>query len=335
MCDVKGVEIHDLLGLSGPLTKLVETVSNGIGKVYEPLHIRRTAKAKSEEISIISAAISNNLQLPMGYDDGKISIDTLNTNELVQRAQKRFWYQEVKKQQNIESVIENAYKELKSIDSVSPAPVDEDWIARLFQIVKDVNSEEMQFVWGKILAGEIEQPGSFSLRTLDVIRNITKQDAEEFQKVVPLVLQAENCQFIISSSDILSQFGITFESILGLDECGLLNSSGTLSVNLLATNHQADTTYNKELFIHVIGTDEEEVNISLGMYALTRAGSELYRILNNYTVSDTYCFAVAEEISKKDKKAKVSVHRVNSINGDTVDYQEDPLKTFGEENGEF
>ena len=60
MSDLKGIEITDLLGLSEPLAKLLETVSCGIGKLYEPTHIKRIAKAKAEEIKIISDAVTDN-----------------------------------------------------------------------------------------------------------------------------------------------------------------------------------------------------------------------------------------------------------------------------------
>ncbi|MBQ9266920.1 MAG: hypothetical protein IJ217_01335 [Clostridia bacterium] len=33
MSDVKGIEVHDILGLEEPLTKLFECVSNEIGKL--------------------------------------------------------------------------------------------------------------------------------------------------------------------------------------------------------------------------------------------------------------------------------------------------------------
>lgn len=59
MPDLKGVEVHDLLGLSEPTTKLIETISSGIGKVYEPWHIKRMAKAKKEELEIISNVFNN------------------------------------------------------------------------------------------------------------------------------------------------------------------------------------------------------------------------------------------------------------------------------------
>lgn len=44
------MEIKDLAGLSQPLTKLVEVISIGIGKLYEPAHIKRMANAKAYEI---------------------------------------------------------------------------------------------------------------------------------------------------------------------------------------------------------------------------------------------------------------------------------------------
>ena len=70
----------------------------------------------------------------------------------------------------MEAVISNAYAELKDETAVADKSVDIDWISRLFNIVEDIGNEEMQYIWGKILAGEIKNPGKFSLRTLDTIR---------------------------------------------------------------------------------------------------------------------------------------------------------------------
>lgn len=92
MSDVKGIEISDVLGLSQPLTKLIETVSCGIGKIYDPVHVKRRAKAKSKEIELISSTVSNNMHLPISYGDGTVSIDTKNANDLVTRAKNRFLF---------------------------------------------------------------------------------------------------------------------------------------------------------------------------------------------------------------------------------------------------
>lgn len=54
MSDMKVIEVSDILGLSQPLTKLVETIARGVGIVYEPTHKKRMAKATAEEIQIIA-----------------------------------------------------------------------------------------------------------------------------------------------------------------------------------------------------------------------------------------------------------------------------------------
>lgn len=50
MTDISGIEISDVLGLSKPLSKLIEVASAACGKFYEPLNIKRLADAKAYEI---------------------------------------------------------------------------------------------------------------------------------------------------------------------------------------------------------------------------------------------------------------------------------------------
>ena len=73
MGDIKGIEINDVFGLKKPVTKLIECVSAGVGKFYEPIHVKRMAKAKKQEIEIIGEAITNNINLPTEYQNGNIS----------------------------------------------------------------------------------------------------------------------------------------------------------------------------------------------------------------------------------------------------------------------
>jgi hypothetical protein len=92
---------------------------------------------------------------------------------------------EVKRLKNVAAVIEIAQKELPA--EVSPEPTDPDWISRFFSYAPDVTSEQMQELWGKVLAGEVAQPGAYSLRVLDVLRNMTQDVAEKFTRgLVPV-----------------------------------------------------------------------------------------------------------------------------------------------------
>ena len=50
------MEIKDLIGLSEPITKLIETVSLGIGGMYRPLGTMLNANAESYKIRKIADA---------------------------------------------------------------------------------------------------------------------------------------------------------------------------------------------------------------------------------------------------------------------------------------
>lgn len=291
MSDVKGLEISDILGLSQPLTKLVETVSCGIGKLYEPTHIRRLAKAKAEEIKVISNTITDNLNLPVSYQNGEIGIDVTDANGLVQRAQNRFLFQQMKKQQNIEAVIANAYTELDKTDVVSNDLVDEDWISSFFDFVANVSNDQMQILWGKVLAGEIEKPDSFSIRTLDILRKMTQEDARCFASIVPFVLKcpgdkdASFYDFFIpgnlgSNERLLEKCGITFPTIVRLDEARLVSANSMISVGSILQPGESVLLEGPSVAVNVKNICSNEVELYHSAYLLTAAGVELLSVVS-------------------------------------------------------
>ena len=300
MPDLKGLEISDIFGLSEPLTKLVETVSCGVGKLYEPTHIRRLAKAKAEEIKIISDTVTDNLNLPISYQNGEIGIDATDANGLVQRAQNRFLFQQMKKQQNIEAVVANAATELDKTTVVSSTPVNEDWISSFFDFVANVSNEQMQILWGKVLAGEIEKPDSFSIRTLDVLRKMTREDAICFAKIVPFVLKcpgnkdATFYDFFVpgnlgSKDRVLEKCGVTFSDIVRLDEAQLISSNSLISVGGILQLGESILFEGTTKAVNVKNGKSNEVEVYCPAYLLTAAGIELLAV-----VSGTDCGCAPE-----------------------------------------
>ena len=68
-------------------------------------------------------------------------------------------FQGRKRLANTRSVVEDAANELGDKEVSNHEP-DHDWTARFFNDIQDVSSEEMQSLWAKVLAGEVEKPGS-------------------------------------------------------------------------------------------------------------------------------------------------------------------------------
>ncbi len=286
MSDIKAIEISDVLGLSQPLTKLIETVSCGLGRIYEPTHIKRIAKAKASGIKLISDGICDNYQLPIKYDDMGVTI-TSEGVDLLRRAENRFMFQEMKKQQNIESAIANAYATLEKIEEVSNEPVNEDWISSFFNFIANVSDEKMQILWGKLLAGEIKQPGSVSIRTLDTLRKLTHKEVVIFQKIAPYVLHCvgDNSKsfqdyFLIDEEtpkDILNEAGITFPDILTLRDTGLLTYDRLISVGFDLKPTESESVYSYDKKVEIRNNSESDVKFTVDAYLLTSVGSELYK----------------------------------------------------------
>ena len=128
-------------------------------------------------------------------------------------------FQGRKRLSNIKSVVEYAADELGDKEAPEHEP-DPDWTARFFNEVQDVSSEDMQRIWARILAGEVESPGRTSLRTLEALKNLTKIDAEIFRDICDFVIDGEFLFYELRSE---SSGAISFDKLLHLQECGLIN----------------------------------------------------------------------------------------------------------------
>jgi uncharacterized repeat protein (TIGR03899 family) len=254
-----------------PLEKLIDVISKGIGTVYKPKAIRKEADAKAYEIEIIERAKSKALA------EGKeIDADTY------ERIQERILHKETKRQNNIDNVSQIAAEQLSQEQTVSTEPVSEDWTTRFFNIVEDVSDSEMQNLWGRILAGEVKQPQSYSLRTLELLKNLNKRDAEVFIKFANLAYSSNGVSFILNFKNeklLEEKYSIHFGDRLLLEELGLLTAND-LQYKLLATKESGVQT------VFTIGNvcivADKKGNLpeqSIQVLVFTKIGQELLQLI--------------------------------------------------------
>jgi len=317
------MEIKDLARLSQPLTKLVEVVSQGIGKLSRPYLIKKEADAKAYEIQTIANAIRNNLSSlgNLAYENQQVTIDSGDAEEtqvhIEERVISRLVYQEVKRQTNIEEITQYAAEQLRNEDAVSSEELDEDWISRFFGIAQDISSEEMKMLWGRVLAGEVKRPKSYSLRTLELLRNLTKEEAEIFTRIGQLAITSKN-KSIIPNQDKLQylkeNFGITFLDCLKLRELGLLAPTD-LEFSINPFKEDSNSIFiNGDKFILVHrkkGTPKQTINVMV----FTTIGIELLSLL----VVETN-FGYLENFAKLwiREGVKVFIGDVKNIDGNTI-----------------
>lgn len=298
-----------------------------IQKVFGPRWTKKQADADAYADERKLQTIRDNPDMEIVYTKDGMSARARTPEAFAYRAEQRMISNSIREQENLENVFEAAHYEIQQISGSSDKPVDDDWIVRFTNIAKDVSSEDMQRVWAKILAGEVGSPGSFSLRTLDVIRNLSQHEAATFQKLVPYIICANNDLFVTNESNIYEKYGITFEDLILLDECGLLSSAGLVNLTQTVNGVPGLIVHTKERLLALDKADNFPVKFTFGIHSLTSAGKELFQILES-SPNEAYFLDFSEHIFKKSKGMSLSVHQVNSIFGKMVSYNKNVIRTF-------
>lgn len=197
-------------------------------------------------------------------------------------------------------IVEKAESIKSDDENISDEKPTDDWMTRFFNIVEDVTEDTMQNLWAQILAGEVKRPHTFSLRTLDVLRNMTKEDAELYVRVIN-----SYCfdRLILTEN----QYGISLEDRIALSEMGLLSPdeltqtiTQTQEVNLMRLNQKYVLKLNKDT------TNNIEVNF--GCRALTKSGRELLQLVDDKGNYDMFAYVASK--FKKAGMTSVSLHKV-------------------------
>ena len=289
--------IEDLLGFGKASEKLITVVSAAFGTLYRPLGIRREAAAKADEIRLLgqaSAEVEAERILLVGLANAEQNILAADTDiEILQRAKKRLIAREVQRQSNIENIVEIALAELP--EQVSEEPVEDDWRVRFFNIAEDITDADMQILWGKILAGEVASPGRFSLRTLDILRNLSRHEAEVFQRACGLAFTRGWMARLIpttnsfhamqpgSSALDFKEFGLTLDHLLTLMSAGLLAPGDALTTSFPTKENRTDETKQQAVVpnngIAVVFEAPLGIPLTFESYVFSTAGKELKELI--------------------------------------------------------
>lgn len=238
---------------------LVEKISDGVGGICKPSQIVRVAKAEAKAAKI------------------RVESDS-EVTDLQRRALLRWVEEEAKKQSNIEGITRKALPQVK--EDSSPQNVQDDWITNFFDKCRIVSDDDMQNLWSSVLAGEANSPGAFSKRTVNLLADLDKADAELFTSlcsfcwvidndIVPLILDARG--------EMYTRRGISFKTLAHLETLGFVRSSRIDGFRCYELPKKVTVTY--------YGTPQELTfreaarnTLGLGGILLTRAGQQLFPV---------------------------------------------------------
>jgi hypothetical protein len=288
-------EITNITGLEKPLEKFIETVSEGVGVLGN--HIFQFDVAKIKRIGAAEAEVEK--QRIVAQAEAK---EREKEIEVLSRAKVRFALEQYNKQINIENVLAKAKENLEG-ETVSDKPVEKDWTRRLLNIAQDVSREELQSVLSKILAGEIQRPGSFSYQTLEVVRFLSQTDLLKLQKFIALSSQVGFVQLKDGGKNGLEKYNLSFADYLGLASIGIFNQSSTLAYERdVPHNEKIKFSIGKNKFIILNDKKGLTMKLSFPIYLFSSVGMELRSLLvegaDNQKVED-YEIDFINEVQKQ------------------------------------
>ena len=232
-----------------------------------------------------------NLAKQFVLDGGLVSPD--KQMPLEDRSRKRERLISLRKQQNMENIIQKALNYCSENEITDKA--DQDWFNRYIALAEEVSNKTMQDLWAKILAGEIAQPGTFSLKALRTFRNMSISDAKLLAKACSLAVKDHGRKNIriISGSYLkpglfnffdksreqninLGHHGLNYADLLSLAENNLLFIQETES-SLLASQEELHFLYNGL----PLNLSAKSPNTIIKFFKFTPLGSELASLIGD------------------------------------------------------
>ena len=227
------------------IIKLWETLSEkGIGGLLRPWQIRREGFANIEMRRADALALAQierevkeirdgtkslddfSLRLELPYRKKAPSIESrrepkVDIGDHLEFSTTRAKTEALRKEINVAKAVLHA-EERAFDESAEPSDsiVNEDWLYRWRDFAGEVSSEDMQRLWGRVLSGEVNSPGSYSLRSLEFLRNLSQLEAKAIEKVSRLLVEKMIFADALLEAD--DEFGLDFAELAELEGLGVL-----------------------------------------------------------------------------------------------------------------
>lgn len=185
------------------------------------------------------------------------------------------------------NLIETAVKSSKYIDQnkSNNIEMDNDFFWNTMEHSKSVSNEDMQELIAKIIAGEYNNPGSYTMSTLQTIKMLGKQDLELFELICSLCVNDDQIPKVVFSlpedlKPVLNSMNIDFGSLQNLQSLGLFLPN-EMSRNMENPNKRNFALSYLGSQIIFEPTHETNYEIRLpGFYSLSNTGKQIINHLN-------------------------------------------------------
>ena len=246
-------------------------------------------------------------------------------NEIDRRVESHYQ----KRVNNLAQIVARAERALPpgQVPDVEP---DMAWTSSYSEAAQDISDEDMQEMWARVLAGEVASPGSTSLRTMNILRNLDQRTALIFRRLCSLAVSMsipgvkDLDHRVISlkgkaAQNSLQDYGLAFDVLNLLNEHELIiaDYNSWFDYRSCIARQRTDglgrevmlgLKYHRQVWALVSdGERDQNKEFKVSGVALTSAGRELSRVVELEPVS-----AYDEALRSYFAKSGLRMERVGS-----------------------
>lgn len=287
-----GLPINVTLGLD----KLVETLANATGLTALGTIINAHGEARAQAyLAKKKAQTDTEVEILRLQGEEKVAQYVLARNK--------------QKVENVEEIVSKAKQQFTPDEQVPEDPVEKDWMTRFLNIAEEISDKDLQDIWGRILAGEIKKPKSYSLRTLEVMRNMSKDEAS-------LIMKASTFQVAL---DLIGTepFALGLMEQISLEDIGVVCGEELVRTLIIPSSGTISFVLNRKARVNVYAP--AGVKIKIKGLKLTKAGQEIFTLIQEHNYDNFY--SDLSNVIKKSGATKVTINEILSWNGNQYHYQ--------------
>jgi len=247
------------------LTPIIDSTPKGLGKLFDLVFGEKYAR-KRRVMTLIDAQARMESNL---IDNGDATFNC-DSHELIIENKR------LSESNNMLRCINVAAQSLMDDVREPQDDISIDFFNRWRSEASLIGTEEASLMWGKILAEEIIKPSSISLRSLDVLKNLSKDE---------ILLFISLCPYIVFDGALLSGDEINKRDVYKLADAGLVVFAGVGSHD---TWKETTLTYKnnppiKGFYLEkdeylVFNSESLDSELKVQFTSLTKAGRDIYQI---------------------------------------------------------
>lgn len=266
----------------------------------------------------LNIAPNNLLEAPPINNKTEGNTELLQIDEdLKTRAGRRLLAEEINKQKNLEDVIQRADDILQSEaydnkQDVLQEKTDQGWVDDCLDGAGKAYDDDLKGYWAKLLAGEIINPGKYSLRAIDLMKKMSKKDAERIRKM---------CQYVMYSPGMNDAFILqydsepySFDDIRFLMELRLLDSQSFMVKKYAFKQESGQMSFYHGDIGFIINVKKSKYDLSI--YAFTELGIEILSIIDDIPANvENFKLFAEYMLNVKKEPMEFMCGKISIING--------------------